>query len=834
MFSKIKLYEQHYRELNEYRLAKAQEFVNDKGRLFFNLVPLMLHLNHSAVPCVISGDVPHGICNFKLNDIQRQVLEEYSQATGSPIDIITPEESILGLYCMGSTASVGQSPNSDFDYWVCVSEYMPDSRIRLLEKKCRNIKEMAASSEYRLDVNFFIVKTDKFKQNKLKNCETPEEKINTNTSVDEENCGTALHMFLLDEFYRSAICVAGKLLTWMIVPCSQEKDYSNFVKQLYKKRIISREEWLDLGCIGKIPSNEYFGAALWLMYKGTDSPFKAVIKILLMEIYSAEYPQTQLVSMVLKDKMHHGENCGMNLDSYYMVFEKISRFLRNHNDYERLELLRICFYLKISEGLSKVNHPNAVSERRTVINNMIEAWGWNSDTLSILNNRLNWNIVDIKKMYERVFNVLIQSYHALLTFGIDYKVTDAISYRDLSVLSRKLFVVFDSYPGKIKRYCLNSKINIAEKYITLVEVSDSSVLREGWYVYNCDMSIRENVIVQPILFCQSLATTVATCYFNNVINEKTIIKVFTKNSNITVERIKVIFNEIKNNFKNYPIKVSNSDLLKVTSVKNMLVMVNPVKDPTVNHRFVANSGKSGSSAFSYGPGKDCLIGSIDLIITNSWNEVVCNSYSGSMALFNFLNELGHYIVPGADAPECIQIVDFSAHMGDIMIKPEIEKLVSSCISNLSKKLLTSKMLTIGGNDYILQFSSRCMSITPAYGKDDLNPIKAEIMRGANSGKDKVPSIVEANCMYGMIQYFFVKNSDNTYQIYNSLENQDLKIYDDFKASLSDLILDITTYYTHSQSKFSKGADGSIHKFRQYFNIPQFFLVDIQNNTISPL
>ena len=144
------------------------------------------------------------------------------------------------------------------------------------------------------------------------------------------------------------------------------------------------------------------------------------------------------------------------------------------------------------------------------------------------------------------------------------------------------------------------------------------------------------------------------------------------------------------------------------------------------------------------------------------------------------------------------------------------------------------MLTIGGNDYILQFSSRCMSITPAYGKDDLNPIKAEIMRGANSGKDKVPSIVEANCMYGMIQYFFVKNSDNTYQIYNSLENQELKIYDDFKASLSDLILDITTYYTHSQSKFSKGADGSIHKFRQYFNIPQFFLVDIQNNTISPL
>ena len=214
MFSKVKLYEQRYRELNEYRLAKAQEFVNEKGKLFFNLVPLMLHLNNSAVPCALAGDVPHGICNFKLNDIQRQVLDDYSVATASVIDINTAEESILGLYCMGSTASVGQSPNSDFDYWVCVSEYMPNERIRLLEKKCKFIKEMAASSEYKLDVNFFIVKTDKFKQHLNVDKKNAEDLIDCGMGVDEENCGTALHMFLLDEFYRSAICVAGKMLTF--------------------------------------------------------------------------------------------------------------------------------------------------------------------------------------------------------------------------------------------------------------------------------------------------------------------------------------------------------------------------------------------------------------------------------------------------------------------------------------------------------------------------------------------------------------------------------------------------------------------------------------------
>jgi adenylate cyclase class 1 len=177
-------------------------------------------------------------------------------------------------------------------------------------------------------------------------------------------------------------------------------------------------------------------------------------------------------------------------------------------------------------------------------------------------------------------------------------------------------------------------------------------------------------------------------------------------------------------------------------------------------------------------------------------------------------------------------MDFSAHMGDAMIKPDVENLLSLCMNNLNKKLLTSKSITIGGVDYVLQFNSRAMNLVRAEEIKEKNPIKAEILSSGEANRELVPSIIEANCMYGLTQYFFVKNDNDTYQIFNSSENQELRIYDNFKASISELILDITSYYTRSQSQFSKEKEK--HRYRQYFNLPQFFLVDVSNNTISPL
>lgn len=35
----------------------------------------------------------------------------------------------------------------------------------------------------------------------------------------------------------------------------------------------------DLGGLGELSAEEYFGASLWQLYKSVDSPYKAVLKV---------------------------------------------------------------------------------------------------------------------------------------------------------------------------------------------------------------------------------------------------------------------------------------------------------------------------------------------------------------------------------------------------------------------------------------------------------------------------------------------------------------------------------------------------------------------------
>lgn len=98
-----------------------------------------------------------------------------------------------------------------------------------------------------------------------------------------EDCGSTQHILLLDEFYRTAVRLAGKRILWNMVPCDEEEHYDDYVMTLYAQGVLTPNEWLDLGGLSSLSAEEYFGASLWQLYKSIDSPYKAVLKTLLLE-----------------------------------------------------------------------------------------------------------------------------------------------------------------------------------------------------------------------------------------------------------------------------------------------------------------------------------------------------------------------------------------------------------------------------------------------------------------------------------------------------------------------------------------------------------------------
>lgn len=275
---------------------------------------------------------------------------------------------------------------------------------------------------------------------------------------------------MLDEFYRSAVRIAGQRLLWQIVPPEMEECYDEYVSQLCSDGYIDCSEWIDFGKLNCIPAEEYFGSNLWQLYKSIDSPYKSVLKAILLEAYSWEYPHTQLLSIDTKRRFFAHEPDLYGMDAYYLMLEKVTRYLERIQDDTRLDLVRRCFYLKTHEKLSREPNVGSVAWRREALSDMIAKWNWDANVVAELDDRRNWKVEQVKVVHHALLDALMQSYRNLIQFARRNDITSAISPQDISILARKLYAAFEVLPGKVT--LLNPQISpdLHEPDLSFIEV----------------------------------------------------------------------------------------------------------------------------------------------------------------------------------------------------------------------------------------------------------------------------------------------------------------------------------------------------------------------------
>ncbi|WP_323166724.1 class I adenylate cyclase, partial [Pseudomonas bubulae] len=85
---------------------------------------------------------------------------------------------------------------------------------------------------------------------------------------------------------------------------------------------------LDLGHLARIPPGEFMGAGLWQLFKGIESPYKSVLKLLLTEVYASEHPQVQCLSLRFKQAVYANQMDLDELDPYVVVYRHIEGYLK--------------------------------------------------------------------------------------------------------------------------------------------------------------------------------------------------------------------------------------------------------------------------------------------------------------------------------------------------------------------------------------------------------------------------------------------------------------------------------------------------------------------------
>lgn len=611
-----------FQAINRERLRRTNDALRWRTRDFLDLLPLLFHVNHTVLPGYVSKDTPAGVSEWsttkKSLDAGKRIAKsfDYQRRALRTFDIHS-------IFLIGSVGSIAHSEKSDFDVWICHRPNLTAVQLSSLNEKCLAIEQWADSLG--LEVHFFLMNADQFRAGEV-------------VEMSSESSGSAQHHLLLEEFYRTALLVAGRYPAWWLVPPEEEANYTEYVADLIRKRFVKDYETIDFGGLAEIPVEEFFGAALWQVYKGIDSPYKSVLKMLLMEAYASEYPNSDLLSMRYKRAIYDGVTDLDLLDPYSILQEKLEAYLKTRDEAERLDFIRRCFYFKVEIPLSKPGKA-IQSWRWQRMNELVSEWDWDEGKIEILDNRQTWNVHRVLKERRILVDEITHSYMALSKFARKHARLSRIEQKDLNILGRKLYAAFERKAGKIETINRGISANIVESQITIVQGRGRDN-DELWSLYP---GVADEVgNGRALKRSHSVVELMSWCHFNGLLDERSIISLVLNNSVLSFKEVNSILTTLNSLYPQGKLPYAAIEkFARAPAVEVGCLFANVGIDPMARHsRRGANLISEQSDVMNYSGFSLNLAQSFDLLVVTSWQEIITYKYSGVEGL---LDCMGQYL-----------------------------------------------------------------------------------------------------------------------------------------------------------------------------------------------
>ena len=626
-----------FEAINADRLRRMHQALSSRHQQFLDVLPLLLHCNHPMLPGFVSRQTPCKISAYKPSKADIDTARTIARSFTLNFDPDIPED-IYGIYVMGSVGTIAQSDRSDIDIWLCHRPGLPREALERLRSKCDRISRWALG--LRLEAHFFLMDYEAFKLGQL-------------SSLDQESSGSAQRMLLLDEFYRSSIYLAGRVPLWWFVPEACESNYISHSHTLLERRFINPDQVLDFGGVANIPEGEFIGAGIWQLYKAIESPYKSVLKLLLLEMYVSEYPAIQPLSLQFKRRIFEGELNIDKLDSYVMMYECLERYLLAKEQTKRLELARRCFYFKINRALSRVNNRRHRPWQLSEIQRLIERWGWTKDDLMQLDSRKLWKIATVASERALLVNELNHSYQTLLDFAHETGSNRIISVEELTVLGRKLQAAFERRPGKIEWINPNISSDLTEENLELSLVNEFQEHNPNWVLSTLSgpATARERIAVRA---SRSVVELLLWAYYNGIIDNSSHIDLHPGDSAFSLKQCQRVLAELRKWLpKPTEIAAHKCFMHSARTLRTLLFLNVATSPPTNLSRTGLRRLSERSDALRYGGQEENLVISADLVTINSWHEVHVRRFDSEHALLEALKEILQLNLPNEqqDMPE---------------------------------------------------------------------------------------------------------------------------------------------------------------------------------------
>ncbi|GLS82243.1 class I adenylate cyclase [Paraferrimonas haliotis] len=648
------------KNVNQLRLQRALALLTSQGAALLEALPALFHFHDPALPGYIEADTPHGIQTY-LDPIAYQKLNQLEFSR--PLFHRKPQGELIGVYAMGSTGSFGHSHDSDIDLWV-IHHPLSNEQQSLLNRKCDLISDFFA--DFGLELSCFLVAPNQFIEHK-------------GGQLSQDASGSAQHWLLLDEFYRTHICLAGQQIQWW------PKEYGDC------------QQALDLGDLSELPASEYFGAALWQLHKGQARPHKSLLKVLLLEAYSEDYPKGELLSQTLWRQACQGDYSCDN-DPYVLLLRRVSNYLKRHYDDSRLELVRQCFYLK--SGITLTDNQQNKDWRHDFMASLTNSWGWSAHHIAQLDNVSDWDAAKLTQFNRQLDELLLSSYNRLVKFAGRQQLTHDMSLEDLGLLTRRMHTRFNPDPNKLNTFNRLWSRNQAEAILHIESHSE-----RGFNLFGRNLGVGPRAKPRLLHRAKSALELVAWARLNGVCSDQT---QWRHQGDLGLYWLNKVAASLTKDVLAQP-KVTLDNLRNPWKYNAFIWVVNPLTDPVKDFK-----GQSltinffGNSIFNIGAMNTNLVGSMGVLARTTWGEWHCYLFDGEQAILEALQ-----FACQSEARECSSYQTLCC--SDNLSKKLIDAIsillkngVSTCLDSPQHDP-QEQPLRLGGKDYLLNFSSLGMT-----------------------------------------------------------------------------------------------------------------------------
>ncbi|WP_144211445.1 class I adenylate cyclase [Shewanella donghaensis] len=773
-------------QLNLVRYERVKSLLSPVQQQLFDIIPYLIQHHHVQLPGGQSPLTPFGIADFQKTsaiELARKQLKlpSFDSSSSQP-------SAFEGVYSMGSTASFGQNPKSDVDVWLVYKANLSNADLKLISGKTDALTQWFSLFDF--EVNFYLVHPLQFREcSAFDNCYS---------SLGEEHSGSTQHWLLLEEFYRSHIRLSGKPIGWW--------PDSNTDKNV-----------LFLGDVQSMPATEYFGASLWQLYKGLNKPHKALLKVLLLETYAAEYPQSHFITQQIWQQCLQGDFSESN-DAYLILYQRIEGYLLKKQDTRRLEIVRRCFYLKC--GVNLTNRCVGKDWRRDKMQQLVNQWGWPDSLLETLDNSQHWHSGQLKWFNKQLNELLLISYRTLLDFASKQALSDRFRVEELGILARKLHTYFSEDEHQLLPLNKLWSRSIAEKNMTIIR----SIKDSRYYLYRQPLKSGQLIGESAIIKADTPTALVAWATMNDISAPDTQWQEYgcKKHRRALLTNLALKLCPLMTATS----KVSQAELCQPFYYKKVIAVVNVDHDPTLNwHGQEIMIDYMNGDVFSLGKKQQNMLSTIDIVCLNSWGEWQCHRFNGDKGL---LEALSFVAIGLKGKPEQVEIdVIACAERLNKQLNDAVQGIFTQCVKFCFDAKTSSGLMhpiRVGKQRYGLYFSPMGL-VYKVLGDNDVkvNPIKIERFKKPQLNAPaaiikadpyrSIPSVIKLYISKGATQYFLRQRSD-ALDVFIIDEANELKHQQYEDLTMQELV----EKESHSFA-FERGSSP------QYFNMPQFFKLE---------